>query len=118
MTNSAAKIEGISIPTNEITKKISHNAKKNIFVPKMKMNHSQILKHKGDRRTDRHSLPCNTQKEFIIRIAYIYKYIYPILIMGSMCTSFVRCVCLSVLDNPTDRQSLQFIFSQSAKLKL
>lgn len=58
------------------------------------------------------------KKEFIIRIAYIYKYIYPILIMGSTCTPFVHCVCLSVLDNPTNRQSLQFIFSQSAKLKL
>ena len=97
---------------------MSHNGKKNIFVPKMKMNHSQILKHIGtDGQTDIQSLHV-LKNGFIIRIGYIYKYIYAILIMGRVCTSFVYCVCLSVLDNPTDRQSLQFIFFQSAKLKL
>lgn len=58
--------------------------KKKYFVPKMEMNHSQILKHVGtDGQTDIQSLHV-LKKGFIIRIGYIYKYIYAILIMGRM----------------------------------
>lgn len=88
MTNSAAKIGGITISSNKNHKKKYLIKQKKNFVPKMKTIISSFVKGTPtDGQTDNHSMGC-PKKEFIIRRAYIYKYICALLIMGRTRTSF------------------------------